>query len=396
MKNSTTHLLTALTALTLATGATALAKPAFEDVALGKAYLCMDSDTSSGVTYMFSDYEMTPGVFTNNGNAYIDNIGNACGYNKELALSNIYVTYDYAAGGAPEKDPSILFGWYGGNMNLSINGDRHWGPHPGAFPPVIGGCNVNIVPLGGGCGRIDVVGNVNTISFGGQEFWLDDIQDSEGECDWGYEDLSPSLMMGPGMAFTTDGLPSKTRDFILWDGTPFSTGNVQVSVTNQACNTGKELELRSATVLHDILGSGVSYENVEWAYGYYGGHINFEINGDFRFENNVNALDGQTIGGGLVTIVPVASNCGWIQVDGIVDTIAIGGQELFVDCLKGDEVEPSTAPGDLDGDGDVDVDDLMSLIASYGSSCSGCPEDIDGDGDVDVDDLMILLSNYGT
>ena len=194
--------------------------------------------------------------------------------------------------------------------------------------------------------------------------------------------------MSTGSYFMTDGLPSKTRDFMLWNGTPFTTGNVQVSLANQACNTGKELELRSATVMHDILGSGVSYENVEWAYGYYGGDINFEI--------NVNALDGQTIGSCLVTIVPVTPNCGWIKVDGIVDTIAIGGQELFVDCLKGDEVEPSTTPGDVDGDGDVDVDDLMLLIARYGSSCSGCPEDIDGDGDVDVDDLMILLSNYGS
>jgi len=396
MKTNTTFVLTASAALTLAMGAVASAKPAFDDVALGKTYYCLDSDSSSGVNYMFSDFEMTPGVFSNNGNAYIDNSGNACGSNQELALSNIYVTYDYVGSGGPETDPSILFGWYGGSVNLSINGDRHWGPHPGAFPPVIGGCNVNIVPLGGGCGRIDIVGNVNSISFGGQEFWLDDIQNTEGECDWGYEDLSPSLAMGPGASFTTDGLPSKTRDFILWNGTPFTTGDVQVSLTNQACNTGQELKLRSATVMHDILGSGVSYENVEWAYGYYGGDINFEINGDFRFENNVNALDGQTIGSCLVTVVPVTADCGWIQVDGIVDTIAIGGQELFVDCLKGDEVEPSNTPGDVDGDGDVDVDDLMLLIASYGSTCSGCPEDIDGDGDVDVDDLMLLLSNYGS
>ena len=395
MNNQCTQLLTVSAAMTLSMVGIATAKPAFEDVPLGKNYLCMDSDSSSGVKYTFSDYEMTPGVFSNNGHAYIDNVGNACGSNQELALSNIYVTYDYLSSGAPETNPQILFGWYGGNMNLSINGDRHWGPNPGAFPPVIGGCSVNIVPLGGGCGRIDVIGTVNTISFGGQEFWLDDIQESEGECDWGYEDLSPSLMMGPGMAFTTDGLPTKTRDFILWDGTPFTTGNVQVSLANQACETGKELELRSAGVVHDILASGTSYENVEWAYGYYGGDINFQINGDFRFEDNVVALDGQTIGSCLVTIVPVTAHCGWIEVDGIVDTIGIGGQELFVDCLKGDEVQPSTTPGDVDGDGDVDVDDLMSLIASYGSSCSGCPEDIDGDWDVDVDDLMILLSNYG-
>ena len=38
----------------------------------------------------------------------------------------------------------------------------------------------------------------------------------------------------------------------------------------------------------------------------------------------------------------------------------------------------------------------MSLIAAYGSTCSGCPEDIDGDGDVDINDLMILLGNYGS
>ena len=396
MKANSQSLFFTSMALSLAVATVASAKPAFDDVALGKTYYCMDMDSSSGVNYAFSDFEMTPGVFSNNGHAYIDNSGNACGANNELALSNIYVTYDYAGSGGPEKDPRILFGWYGGSLNLSINGDRHWAANPMGFPPVIGGCNVNLIPLGGGCGRIDITGTVNTISFGGQEFWLDDIGNQLDNCDWGYEDLSPGLAMGPGSSFVTSGLPSKVRAFTLWDGSPFTSGNVRVSLSNQACNTGKEISLNSALVSHDILGSGVSYENVEWAYGYYGGGINFEVNGDFRYENNINALDGQTVGGCLVTIVPVTSTCGWIKLDGIVDTIAIGGQELFVDCLKGDELESAGKPGDIDGDGDVDVDDLMSLIANYGSSCSGCPEDVDGDGDVDVDDLMILLGNYGS
>ena len=49
--------------------------------------------------------------------------------------------------------------------------------------------------------------------------------------------------------------------------------------------------------------------------------------------------------------------------------------------------------GDLDGDGDVDFDDLNILLASYGNDDGG---DLDGDGDTDFDDLNILLANYGS
>jgi len=49
---------------------------------------------------------------------------------------------------------------------------------------------------------------------------------------------------------------------------------------------------------------------------------------------------------------------------------------------------------DIDGDGDVDVSDLLALLADWGP-CPTCFEDIDGDGDVDVSDLLILLANWG-
>ncbi len=55
--------------------------------------------------------------------------------------------------------------------------------------------------------------------------------------------------------------------------------------------------------------------------------------------------------------------------------------------------------GDIDGDGDVDLQDLSLLLASYGS-CAGdvnyLPEaDIDDSGCVDLQDLSLLLANYG-
>ncbi|MDP6601828.1 MAG: hypothetical protein QGH76_05975, partial [Phycisphaerales bacterium] len=53
--------------------------------------------------------------------------------------------------------------------------------------------------------------------------------------------------------------------------------------------------------------------------------------------------------------------------------------------------------GDLDGSGDVGVDDLLALIGAWGP-CGDpldCPEDLDGSGTVDVDDLLALIGVFG-
>ena len=62
------------------------------------------------------------------------------------------------------------------------------------------------------------------------------------------------------------------------------------------------------------------------------------------------------------------------------------------------ETAASECPsGDVDCDGDVDVDDLLALLAAYGNcDPAGCDEDLDGDGDVDVDDLLLLLSAFNS
>ena len=56
-------------------------------------------------------------------------------------------------------------------------------------------------------------------------------------------------------------------------------------------------------------------------------------------------------------------------------------------------------PGDLDGDGDVDLSDLAGLLGSYGK-CVGDPgyiplADLNGDGCVTLSDLADLLGHYG-
>ncbi len=51
-------------------------------------------------------------------------------------------------------------------------------------------------------------------------------------------------------------------------------------------------------------------------------------------------------------------------------------------------------PGDLDGDGDVDLSDLATLLSGYGCTGGCCIGDIDGDGDTDLEDLSLLLASY--
>jgi len=58
-----------------------------------------------------------------------------------------------------------------------------------------------------------------------------------------------------------------------------------------------------------------------------------------------------------------------------------------------------TIPGDVDGDQDVDIFDIVAIAGAYGSE-EGDPAydlncDIDGDGDIDIYDIVAATGNYG-
>ncbi len=49
--------------------------------------------------------------------------------------------------------------------------------------------------------------------------------------------------------------------------------------------------------------------------------------------------------------------------------------------------------GDLNGDGIVGTDDLLAILAAWGS-CAGCPEDLDGDGVVGVNEILLIIDHW--
>ncbi len=50
--------------------------------------------------------------------------------------------------------------------------------------------------------------------------------------------------------------------------------------------------------------------------------------------------------------------------------------------------------GDVNGDGVVNVTDLLEVIGAWGA-CPGCPADLNGDGVVNVTDLLLVIGNWG-
>ena len=76
-----------------------------------------------------------------------------------------------------------------------------------------------------------------------------------------------------------------------------------------------------------------------------------------------------------------------------------GGYELWMGCVsRGIAVLSVTKPpvtGDTNGDGVVNVIDLLAVIGSWGACAPPCTADINSDGAVNVLDLLTVINNWG-
>ncbi len=88
--------------------------------------------------------------------------------------------------------------------------------------------------------------------------------------------------------------------------------------------------------------------------------------------------------------IPASVPDGWVAT-ATATLEPLGATSEFSACV---EVTGTALPGDMDGDGDVDLSDLAALLADYGCT-GGCAGDTDGDGDTDLSDLATVLANFG-
>ncbi|MCB1125201.1 MAG: hypothetical protein KDM81_01810, partial [Verrucomicrobiae bacterium] len=150
----------------------------FEGLPAGATYIVGDSFTDAGMTMVVERFQWSNGTWTDTGHAFVDKNQQAGHAGQDLNLNNVNLRLRSEAciGGL-----TLRFGEYGGNVNLDVNDDFRNVPNFMALNGlVVGGVTVQVTDLGGGKGRLQLIGEIKSVAFGGQELWVDHI--CHGEC----------------------------------------------------------------------------------------------------------------------------------------------------------------------------------------------------------------------
>ena len=154
----------------------------FEDLTAGTTYSLGDSFLTGGVQASVQDFQWltTPPRWACadagfcSGFTEVDTSQLAGGSGNDMHFNNASLDFNL---GVPVTGLSLLFGEYGGNVNVDINGAlqnfQNFADINGA---TIGGVTASVVNgFGNDMGNLVFAGSITSFTIGGQELWIDDI-----------------------------------------------------------------------------------------------------------------------------------------------------------------------------------------------------------------------------
>jgi hypothetical protein len=300
----------------------------FEDLTLATVYNVSDVFSDSGVSMTASQFQWSNGTWTSGGFARVQGTGLAGGTGLDLQLNNITVNFDF---GRPVEDLVLFFGEYGGNVNLTVNGDfKNVIDLADLDAQMVGGTYVEVAVSPPGFGVLVITGVVNSFSIGGQELWIDDVCDAvgpTGEC-IEFEDLPLGEQYDYGRFFADSGVGMLVEEFSLLPSGSTTAGHVLVDNTNKAGGTGQDVYPNNVNIVffHD----GPLAE-ISLLYSDLGGNVNLMVNDDLANTWDFVDLHNTTLGDATVSLDPPSGFAGTLTVTGYIESFAIGGQETWID-----------------------------------------------------------------
>jgi hypothetical protein len=144
-----------------------------------------------------------------------------------------------------------------------------------------------------------------------------------------FEETPVGTRFAVGGSFVDAGATIEVRTFFFANGDPFEGGFALIEGDGQAGGSGQDVQVNNVNLAFDF---GARLAGLSLQFGEFGGNLNLDVNGDFRNFNNFTDIDGDTIGGADVNVDFDPDNQhGVLTLTGVIETFAIGGQELWLD-----------------------------------------------------------------
>jgi hypothetical protein len=286
----------------------------------------------SGVQMRAAPFVRLDGTIISNGYVQVDTRGLAGGWGLDLELNNVLVAFAFSR---PLRGLAFQYGQYGGTLNLNVNGQFvrvvDWDDLHGLQ---VGGVQVSVVPMAGQRGSVYLLGEVRHLAIGGQQLWIDNV--CPATCCVHVELQPVGTHYLVGQTVPDPCAQMRIEAFTLVDGTVFVEGRSVVGAWSRAGGSGLELLLERAnlalawetpaTQVRLVFGIGDT--------GTVPTNVNLRINGVMRNVSSLADLDGATMGGVQVSVVAgEADSKGRLLLDGWIHTMAVGGQELYLDDI---------------------------------------------------------------
>ena len=305
----------------------------FESLTPGTVYNVSDSFADSGVIISAQPFQWAGGAWTSAGSSEVQILNLSGGTGLDLAVNNINLNFDF---GRDVEGLRLLFGEYGGNINLTINGDfRNESNFPTLHGQIVGGTLVEVFMSPAGFGVIRITGVVSSFSVGGQELWIDDVCDSEPALDCvEFEDHPYPQSFSYGQFFIDSGVIIELGEFFWFPTGSTIAGSCNVDTFQISGGTGQDVNSNNINLKFDF---GCMYGRLDLLYTNLGGNINVSVNGALANVGNMTDLHLTSLGGASIIIQPATGNTGHLIVSGSIGEFSVGGQELWIDhvCIFG-------------------------------------------------------------